>query len=34
MGKPTGFLDFERNENIACQPLERIKNYNEYSVPE
>lgn len=30
MGKPTGFLDFERNENTACQPLERIKNYNEF----
>ncbi len=33
MGKPTGFLDFERNENIACQPLERIKNYNEFHEP-
>lgn len=30
MGKPTGFLDFERNENTASEPLERIKNYNEF----
>lgn len=30
MGKPTGFLDFERNENNVCQPLERIKNYDEF----
>lgn len=30
MGKPTGFLDFERSDNTAVQPLERIKNYNEF----
>lgn len=33
MGKPTGFLDFERSDNTACQPLERIKNYNEFHEP-
>lgn len=33
MGKPTGFLDFERNDNSAVQPLERIKNYNEFHEP-
>lgn len=33
MGKPTGFLDFERNDNSASQPLERIKNYNEFHEP-
>lgn len=33
MGKPTGFLDFERNENTSCQPLDRIKNYNEFHQP-
>ncbi len=33
MGKPTGFLDFERNDNAADQPLERIKNYNEFHQP-
>lgn len=30
MGKPTGFLDYERSDNKAVQPLERIKNYNEF----
>lgn len=33
MGKPTGFLEFERNDNTAFQPLERIKNYNEFHEP-
>ncbi|MDE5855191.1 MAG: glutamate synthase subunit beta [Ruminococcus sp.] len=33
MGKPTGFLDFERSDNVSCQPLERIKNYNEFHEP-
>lgn len=33
MGKPTGFLDFERTDNSACGPLERIKNYNEFHAP-
>lgn len=33
MGKPTGFLDFERSDNTAYQPLERIKNYNEFHEP-
>ena len=33
MGKPTGFLDFERSDNAADQPLERIKNYNEFHQP-
>lgn len=33
MGKPTGFLDFERSDNTAVQPLERIKNYNEFHKP-
>ena len=33
MGKPTGFLDFERNDNSAVQPLKRIKNYNEFHEP-
>ncbi|MDE6789000.1 MAG: glutamate synthase subunit beta [Ruminococcus sp.] len=33
MGKPTGFLDFERSDNSASQPLERIKNYNEFHEP-
>lgn len=33
MGKPTGFLEFERSDNEAFQPLERIKNYNEFHKP-
>lgn len=27
MGKPTGFLDFERINSAAIEPAERIKNY-------
>ncbi len=30
MGKPTGFLDYERKENPAIQPLARIQNFNEF----
>ena len=30
MGKPTGFLDYERVEATAVSPKERIKNYNEF----
>lgn len=33
MGKPTGFLDFERNDNEASMPLERIKNFGEFHRP-
>jgi glutamate synthase (NADPH/NADH) small chain len=33
MGKPTGFLDFERQTNTEIEPLERIKNFNEFHVP-
>ena len=33
MGKPTGFLEFERTESKAIKPLERIKNYNEFHTP-
>ncbi len=33
MGKSTGFLDYARAENSGSQPLERIKNYNEFHVP-
>lgn len=33
MGKPTGFMDFDRCDNEAAQPLERIKNYNEFHQP-
>ena len=33
MGKPTGFLDYERVEATAVSPKERIKNYNEFHTP-
>ncbi len=33
MGKPTGFLDYERVEATAVSPLERIKNFNEFHEP-
>ena len=33
MGKPTGFLEYERKNNRAVEPLERIKNFNEFHTP-
>ena len=33
MGKPTGFLDYEREEAKATSPKERIKNFNEFHEP-
>ena len=33
MGKPTGFLEYERKNNKAVEPLERIKNFNEFHNP-
>ena len=33
MGKPTGFLDYERNENKSAEPLSRITNFNEFHKP-
>ncbi len=33
MGKPTGFLEYERKEAPAYSPLERIKNFNEFHEP-
>lgn len=33
MGKPTGFLDFDRKNNEGTSPLERIKHYNEFHIP-
>ena len=32
MGKATGFLEYERKNNTALPPLERIKNFNEFHV--
>ncbi len=33
MGKPTGFLEYERVEAPAVSPLGRIKNFNEFHEP-
>ncbi len=33
MGKPTGFLDYKRENDIETAPLERIKNFNEFHTP-
>ncbi len=33
MGKPTGFLEYERKGNAETPPLERIKDFHEFHVP-
>lgn len=33
MGKPTGFMDYERQGNTEVEPLERIKSFDEFHVP-
>ena len=33
MGKPTGFLEYERENSTAVEPKERIKNFNEFHTP-
>ena len=33
MGKPTGFMDYARQDKTAEQPLERIKHFNEFHTP-
>lgn len=33
MGKPTGFLEFDRSVNCAEDPLERIQNFEEFRLP-
>lgn len=33
MGKPTGFLDYERENSVAVPPKQRIKNFNEFHTP-
>ena len=32
MGKPTGFMEYERCEAASIEPKERIKNFNEFHV--
>src|SRR5690625_2464378 len=33
MGKATGFLDYQRTENLSVSPLDRINNFNEFHPP-
>ena len=33
MGKPTGFIDYEREDAKAIEPKERIKNFKEFHSP-
>ncbi len=33
MGKPTGFMEYDRVVSDASAPLERIKNFNEFHTP-
>ena len=33
MGKPTGFLEYDRHGNAEVKPLDRIKNFKEFHVP-
>ena len=33
MGKSTGFLEYTRVETTAIEPLERIRNFNEFHLP-
>ncbi len=33
MGKPTGFLDYERKSSKAIEPKERIRNFCEFHIP-
>ena len=33
MGKPTGFLDYERKTAVAIDPTERVKNFHEFHLP-
>ncbi len=33
MGKPTGFMEYNRKNETAVEPLERIKHFNEFHAP-
>ncbi len=33
MGKPTGFMDYDRQDKPAEAPKERIKHFNEFHTP-
>ncbi|BCJ93637.1 glutamate synthase subunit beta [Anaerocolumna cellulosilytica] len=33
MGKPTGFMDYDRKLSLEVKPKDRIKNFNEFHIP-
>ena len=33
MGKPTGFMEYKRNQNKTIEPKDRIKNFDEFHIP-
>lgn len=33
MGKPTGFMDYDRQTSVAADPKERIKHFHEFHTP-
>lgn len=33
MGKPTGFMEYERQQSTAAAPKERIQHFNEFHIP-
>ena len=33
MGKPTGFMEYKRENDLEIAPLERIRNFEEFHVP-
>lgn len=33
MGKPTGFLDYERKTSVAIDPTERVRDFHEFHLP-
>ena len=33
MGKPTGFLEYERHSNHSVPPKDRVKNFDEFHPP-
>jgi glutamate synthase (NADPH/NADH) small chain len=32
MGKPTGFMEYDRKDNLSASPIERIKNFKEFHL--
>ena len=34
MGKPTGFLEYQRSEDLRRDPAERVKDWEEFHIPQ